>query len=264
MKKIITIAFAGILCLNANAQEKENDQTQDTTRLTFGKKEVVIYSKDSIDIDIEDKERKSEAHWAGLELGFNILTNASNGSNFPNHPFWENDVAKSLTWNWNIAEHKFNIAKEYFGVTTGLGFSFQQYAIKNNFRLYDNVDSVYAIQDTVTKFTKNKLKVAYLTVPLLLEFNTNIDSDKSFYFATGIIGGVRIGSKTKIEGEENGKEFQRKVKSTYGLNAFRADATVRLGYGDWGFFANYPLVSLFEKDKTVEVNPITFGLTLNF
>ena len=264
MKKFITLGLCLTIVGFTNAQEIKEDQPSDTTRLTFGKKEVIIVGSDSVEVDIIDKKRKSEAHWAGLELGFNVLTNASGSTDFPNHPYWENDPAKSLSWNWNLMEHKFQIVREYVGITTGLGISFQQFALQNNYRVYDSPDSVYAVMDTVMNYTKNKLKATYLTVPLLLEFNTNIDSDRSFYLAAGVIGGVRIGSKTKYEGKFEGNEFERKDKGTYGLSPFRVDATVRLGYSDWGVFANYALIPLFETDKTTEVRPITFGLSYNF
>ena len=98
----------------------------------------------------------------------------------------------------------------------------------------------------------------------MLEFCTNEDSEKSFYLAAGVIGGVRLASKIKREGEIDGKEFQQKNKGVYGLNSFKLDGTVRLGYGSWGAFASYSLLPLFEVTKTVEVYPLTFGLSLNF
>ncbi|MEJ6615423.1 MAG: outer membrane beta-barrel protein [Crocinitomicaceae bacterium] len=59
----------------------------------------------------------------------------------------------------------------------------------------------------MTSYTKNKLSAAYLTVPLLFEFNTKAKSSKSFYFAFGVVGGVRIGSTLKRKGEFEGEKF---------------------------------------------------------
>jgi hypothetical protein len=98
----------------------------------------------------------------------------------------------------------------------------------------------------------------------MLEFNTSADSDKSFYLAAGVVGGVRMTSKTKREGEFEGKDFKEKVKGQYNLNPFKLDAAVRLGYNDWGVFANYSLLSLFEEGTTTDLYPLTFGLSLNF
>ena len=98
----------------------------------------------------------------------------------------------------------------------------------------------------------------------MLEFNTNADSDKSFYLAAGVVGGVRLTSKLKRNGEFAGTEFEERVKADYNLNSFKLDAAARLGYGSWGVFANYSLLPLFDNGTTVPVYPLTFGLSLNF
>ena len=91
-----------------------------------------------------------------------------------------------------------------------------------------------------------------------------MDADKSFYFATGVVGGIRMTSKIKRKGELDGKEFVQKEKGTYSLNPFKLDAAVRMGYGSFGVFANYSLLPLFDTKKTIEVYPLTFGLSMNF
>ena len=101
-------------------------------------------------------------------------------------------------------------------------------------------------------------------MPLLLEFNTNADPDKSFYLAAGVIGGVRLASNVKRKGDYDGKEFREESKGKFGLNPFKLDGTVRLGYSNWGAFASYSLLPLFDTGKTVEVYPLTFGLSMNF
>ena len=254
----------------------------DTMKMKFGKTQVLVISKSEKEEDAERSDSKikitvgsddeesskrsktSEAHWSGLDFGFSILLDDKQDNTFSDHPYWKNDAAKSQVWNFNIIEHKFNFGTPFVGLTTGLGFNFTSVAFKNNYVIQSTADSVFAVIDTVNIFSKNKLKATYLTVPLLLEFNTNRNEDKSFYLAAGVVGGVRIASKTKREGEFDGKEFKEKVKAPFNLNPFKLDAAVRLGYGSWGMFANYSLLPLFETGKTVELYPLTFGLSLNF
>lgn len=249
--------------------EEESATPPDTTRIRIGQREIIVVEDENeFDEDFQEGEEpesnKSEAHWAGLDFGLSLLMNNNLETSFPNYPYWENDAARSQVWNLNILEHKFNIAMEYFGLTTGLGFSFTSVAFRDNYLLQHSSDTVFASIDSTFQYSKNKLKASYLTVPLLLEFNTNADASKSFYLATGVVGGVRIASKLKRKGEFEGKEFTQKEKGTYGLNSFILDATARLGYGDWGAFVNYSLLPLFESQKTTEVYPLTFGLSLNF
>lgn len=263
---------AFLISMTSIAQEETGAKVADTTRMNVGNTEILIIDHgDKEDMEINDgdttyieKEPKKEAHWAGVDFGVTMLMNESFGNNFGDYPHWNTDPAKSHVWNLNILEHKFNIAREYFGVTTGLGFSFTSVAFKNNYVLSHTADTLTAFTDTINSYSKNKLKAAYLTVPLLLEFNTNINSKKSFYLAAGVVGGVRLTSKVKRKGEFDGKEFVEKHKGTYALNSFKLDAALRMGYSDFGVFANYSLLPLFDTGKTTAVYPLTFGLSYNF
>lgn len=269
--KIFTLPFL-MLAITGYAQEEKTKP--DTTRVNMGKVEIIIvdHSKgepeskiDTLDASPDEKDKKKfEAHWAGLDMGFNVMMNNSMGTNFDNHEYWENDPARSMTWNLNLLEHKFPIFGQYVGITTGLGFSFTQLAFRDNYILSSTTDTLFATIDTVNSYSKNKLRANYLTVPLLIEFATNEDDDKSFYLAAGVVGGVRLSSKIKRTGEYDGKEFKQEDKGVYGLNSFKLDGTVRMGYGSFGAFASYSLLPLFDTDKTVEVYPLTFGLTMNF
>lgn len=264
--------------LSVVAQQEEESQIPDTTRMHFGKIEMIIVEhsekiepqdKDSLSTneeedDFTDDRPHYEAHWSGVNFGFNTLLNANQEVSFPEYPYWQNDAARSQVWDLNLMEHKFPLFREYVGLTTGLGFNFTSVAFKDNYLLNYSADTLTAFIDTINTYSKNKLKASYLTVPLMLEFNTNEDADRSFYFAAGVVGGVRIGSKIKRQGEFEGKEFEQKLRGTYALNSFKLDAAVRLGYADWGVFANYSLLPLFETDKTTSVYPLTFGLSYNF
>lgn len=285
MKAVYALIALLFLGFASYAQEEETEEVltpsgseteSDTMKMKFGKTQVLVINKvpdsekgedGSNGEDGEDeprKPRKSEAHWAGLDLGFTLLLDQNRENNFSKNPYWRNDAAKSQVWNLNLVEHKFNFGTPYVGLTTGMGFSFTSVAFRDNYLLQSNADSVYALVDTVNVYSKNKLKASYLTVPLMLEFNTSADKDKSFYLAAGVVGGVRLTSKTKREGEFDGKEFKEKVKGPFSLNPFKVDAAVRLGYSNWGVFANYSLLPLFDKGKTVDLYPLTFGLSLNF
>ena len=254
---------------------EEGEGEPDTTKMKVGNKEIIIitHPNEDFDLDSEDdsedespkRKRKSDAHWAGVDLGFTMLMNDNFNTDFATTPYWKNDPARSIVWNLNLLEHKFNFGTPFVGLTTGVGFSFTSVAFRDGYIINSSADSLFAVLDTVNTYSKNKLKASYLTIPLLLEFNTNTNSDKNFYLAAGVVGGVRMTSKIKRNGElADGKEFEEREKGTYSLNPFKLDAALRVGYGSFGIFANYSLLPLFESEKTVEVYPLTFGLSLNF
>jgi hypothetical protein len=268
-----------VLCmvsLHAFAQKEETKR--DTTRMNMGNVEIILIDHsdenvgklDTIDAAPGDsKEDKAfEAHWAGLDMGFMVLMNDQFNQDFGTSDYLKNDIGRSMVWNLNVFEHKFPIAKEYLGITTGLGFSFTQVAFRNNYVAtveFNNEGGgdLVAYQDTLINYTKNKLKATYLTVPLLLEFNSNADADKSFYVAAGVVGGVKIASRYK-RAYDDGKSVVSVQKGQFGLQTFRLDGTVRIGYGDWGAFASYGLLPLFYTTNNPQANPLIFGLTLNF
>ena len=274
---ITILAITGFMSAQAQGGSKEN--IPDTMRINMGEVQVLVIKlpkgtavvdvekgvADTIDVETGDNPKSAhDGHWAGFDFGVNVLTNGQFKSSFPNNPQWENDPAKSFYWNLNLVDYRFNIYKEYVGITTGIGLNFNQIGLKNNYILNENADSIWVYTDTMNTYSKNKLRATYLQIPLLLEFNTNADEDKSFYFAAGVIGGLRLASSVKRTREQTGVDSKEKIKGTYGLNAFKLDGTVRMGYSYWGVFANYSLLPLFDTDKTVEVYPLTFGLMFNF
>ena len=253
---------------------EEGEGEPDTTKMKVGNKEIIIitHPNEDFDLDSEDdsedespkRKRKSDAHWAGVDLGFTMLMNDNFNTDFATTPYWKNDPARSIVWNLNLLEHKFNFGSPFVGLTTGVGFSFTSVAFRDGYIINSSADSLFAVLDTVNTYSKNKLKASYLTIPLLLELNINTNSDNNFYLAAGVVGGVRMTSKIKRNGEfADGKEFEEREKGTYSLSPFKLDAALRMGYGSFGVFANYSLLPLFESGKTVEVYPLTFGLSLN-
>jgi len=280
MKNLILL---GLLTFNVAAfgQEEVTPEptdslviVSDTTVRRYGNRVEIIKVNDSIkQVNIRNKstcERnckvdkyENEAHWAGFSVGMNFLTNETQGLSFPNAKYWEIDPARSYSYGLNIAEKKFRLIGKTVGITTGVGFTFNSYGFKNNYVLTTNQDSVFAVSDTLVNFTKNKLKATYLNIPLLLEFASK--NEGGFYFATGVVGGLRLGSKTKREGKDQfGKSFDSKIKDDFYLNTLTLDATVRMGYDDFGIYANYSLTPMFVSGKTSTIYPFSVGVVFNF
>ena len=272
---ILTLAILlSISTLSAQETPKEEipkANGKDTSRYKVGNVNIYVFKDpieevDTVDASPSEEEAEKnekhwhEANWGGIDLGVNVLTNENFGMTFKENKYWENDPANSFNYNLNLFSRKYSIYRNYVGLVTGLGFNFTQYAFKNNYVIKSNIDSVYAQIDTVYNYSKNKLKATYIQIPLLLEFSSN---DNNKYISAGIVGGLRIGSKTKREGELNFKNFTEKTKGTYDLNSFKLDATVRVGVGNVGVYATYALIPLFESGKTVQVHPFSIGAIWN-
>jgi hypothetical protein len=267
MKKIIYTITAVFVTMQLFAQQKQ--EMPDTTRFKLGKNTDVIViehpkNTDKIEEDsIKNTKKKDyEAHWDGVDFGFRTMLADNFSTNFDNNKYWENEIARSMVWNVNLLEHKFALSKQAVGITTGLGFSFTQFAFTSNYLIKNETNALYAVVDTKYNYSKNKLNAIYLTVPLLLEFCTK--RDNSFYLAMGVVGGVRIFSRIKRDGAYDGKDFTERTRGDFGLNPFKLDGMIRFGYGSLGAFVSYGILSVYDKKKTVAVHPLEFGVTLNF
>lgn len=220
--------------------------------------------------DFEDWEESDETqfktHLASFEFGTSINTNAMFGfdPNFANNPEWENMPLKSSVFNMNLFSYKFKLIDQYLGLATGYGFNFTNTEFNAPYTLQHTDNSVSAVLDTMQSFKRNALYGVYFTVPVMFEITNKGSFKDAFYLNFGVVAGARIYSHQRQTGSyENGDKFEWVTKSKFNLNPFMLDATVRLGYGHFGVFANYALMSTFKKDMTAAIYPMRFGVSVN-
>jgi hypothetical protein len=217
-----------------------------------------------------------DAHWAGFDIGFNTLMSGPFEQSFTNHPYWKNNIAHSIQFNFNLLEYKLPFFKQFLGLTTGLGVSVSNYSFKNdavNYTLQFNPDSTYASvfntsafnNDTVDGLLKrNELTLGYIQIPLLFEFASKNRQEKSFYLSAGVVGGLRFSSVYSQKGKyESGAKFINSTRAKYNTNLLSFEATARFGYSWFGGFLSYNLNTLFKSDKTIAIYPFRAGITLN-
>jgi hypothetical protein len=241
---------------------------KDTTKLRFGDKNVMIFD-DKFPMHkkgCEDKcgRKKVNPQWAGLELGFNSYVTKDFDFNLPSgYEYFEPTAGRSMSIGLNVAEFGIRLVKDHMTLVTGLGFEFNNYFYKNNYTLVSDTNSLVAFDMPGPKYDKNKLTVSWFRVPLLLQFNTGSGrKGGSFHVALGAIGAVRMCSHTKQTWEIDDTRYRTLTKSSFNLNPFKADATLRIGYGYFNVFVNYTFTPMFEGGKGPKVFPVTAGITL--
>ena len=278
MKKMkLSLAF-GLLLTIQFSQAQTKEENSDSTKIKLGKDtELIIidHSKknkevkqndEKSDSDKKEKTKKYENSWSGIDVGFNMLLNSSNQLSFGNRPYWENEIGRSTSFHFNLFSHKFPIVKQYVGFVTGFGFGMNTIGINRDYRLQTNSDSTYAIliNDSTNNVRVNSLTMGVFEVPLLLEFATKRKREHSFHLAAGVIGGIRVGSSYFMRGKKNNVKYRETVNDAFNINPFQLDATVRLGYGDFGAYASYGLTNLFKGNKAPQMSIFQFGVTLHF
>ncbi|MBS1636041.1 MAG: DUF2807 domain-containing protein [Bacteroidetes bacterium] len=234
---------------------------RDSTTFNFKKKKFIIIDGDK-DSEKEGDKDDDFHHWAGFSMGLNGWMSSGGSLNLPkSSDYMSLNYAKSLNFQLNPFERDFKIYKNYVHLVTGLGFEWNQYEFSNPVTL--NADSSYTsgkLDTTGINYRKNRLKSTFVNVPLMVEFNTNKNPDKSFHIAVGVIGGYKLGSRTRQVFPMNGDEIRNIRKDSYNINPIRVNAHASIGYANWTFFADYALTPLFESGKGPQLYPVTVGL----
>jgi hypothetical protein len=221
-----------------------------------------------LDEDSEDEgsNRKfGNGHYAGFDVYFSQFANETGDVTFDQNPYWEINQMKSFGFNYNMFDLKFPIAGKELGITTGLGFGYHNYSLRNNYVLAHTADTIFAVQDTVFNFKTNKLQVGTISIPLLLDYSFDKNFEKSYFIAVGVIGTYNYGTKQSLTGTyANGDEFVNSTISAFNTNRWTLDATTRIGYGHFGMFISYQLNSMFKTGHTVAVYPFRIGFNILF
>jgi len=236
----------------------------DTTIVRMGKKDVKVIDHEGGTEIIWGKDKrhkhdpnKFDGHWEGLELGFNSFAK-TDYSNYNNAEFMSLNQGKSLELDFNFYELNIGLSKSYVGLVSGMGLSFNDYRFDNPYTLEKGTTMVVARPLNYDNLSKTKLSVSYLKVPLLLEFQIPVNNNEGrLYINGGIIGGVKIGSHTKVKhGDTKDKD-----RSSLYINSFKYEATARIGYKGMALFANYSLNTLFQSGKGPKLTPFTVGIS---
>ena len=166
---------------NGKGIEVVTDEWGDTTHIRVGRRSFKVIEGNNgtyVKYEKEDKDKKwsrsFNAHWAGLEVGMNMFENSDysiyQGTEYEQlGEAFDLRSGKSLSWNINFMEFAFKNEKKTFGLVTGMGISFNDYAFDLPITLEKEdgygmgVPKSIRMEDKSVK--KSKLHVSYLTVP---------------------------------------------------------------------------------------------------
>ncbi len=268
---------ASITKIDEQVKKSVGKSGKDSTIYNWKGKQIIIIDKekgnDTITIGGNQKKRNKQAysnedfrHWAGFSMGVNGYMGA-NGITMPKATnYMDLDYGRSFNFQFNLVERHLNLYKHKVKLVTGFGFDYHSYAFDRKTNLNPNSDSLgsFASVDTTNFYTykKNKFRNTYIQVPLLLEFNTSNNPNKTFHIAVGVIGQYLISSRTKQGLEQGDFEFTKQKRDSYNLSPFSAKAHVNVGYRGFTVFGEYNLTPLFQSGKGPELYPFAVGVRL--
>lgn len=152
---------------------------------------------------------------------------------------------------------KVNLIAHKLSFKTGFGVEMNNYRYTKRIT-YQNDDSrTYVVRDSV-RFKKNKLFTEYLTIPLLLNFESNpYHNSNSFRLTAGPTFGYLIKSRTKQVSKARGKV---KNKDAFNLEQFRMGLRGEIGFGPITLYGAYSFTPIHQYG--LKQYPYSIGLEL--
>lgn len=257
---------------NREGIEVITNEEGDTVRIRVGKRIIkIMEGEDGTEIrssrEPRDENRRRShdlGHWGGIELGINTFytTDYSLYEGMDYGEFMDLNHVKSLSCNINFAEFAFKNDRKTIALVTGLGLSMMNFRLDQPVTITKDPETSLLIPISLEgEVKKSKLFLSYFTIPVILEFVTPLRLKSSpLTIGAGVIGGLNIGSHTKIK-YHSSKEKERR---NFNINPLKYELTGRLGMGDFAIFANYGMSPLFKENKGPEIYPLTIGMMLSF
>ena len=284
--KSIYLLTAALLVAGANFAQTDSTKSKrssaDTSRSgsdTIKVGNFIIIKKRSeanrsTDIKVDKKPprkpSKLSTNWWILDLCFaNVHDKTNYGSaeaatylkttRVGEQPFTKEDLklrpGKTSNVNLWVIMQRLSIVKGYVSLKYGLGLEMFNFRYENNISYHKSPAYIY--RDSID-FSKNKLFASYVSVPLMININTNPGRKKGLSFSGGVSAGYLVGSRNKQVSDERGKD---KIRGQFDLEQFRLAYIGELGIGPIRLFGSYSMKPLHEHGLVQY--PYSFGIRLS-
>lgn len=258
----------------------DSGRKTDTTEIKVGKTRIVVigepkiekiymekdstgdFDDDKHDANKKGKHEKKNDGELEFSIGYNgFLENGSTGLSAANRGL---DLINGKSIHVNLTyNHYFNIYKENVRISGGLGLDWNNYRLSGDSSLVPNAAKLTFYQDSANgqaiNFSKNKLLARYVTLPVMIHFNTNPNrKGNSLGASAGVELGYLINGRLKQVSDAKGKQ---KVNDNFNFNELRYGFIGRVSYGSVGLYGKYYPQSAFNKNEGPNLNTFVLGLT---
>lgn len=283
MKKSILILATLLFSVGTYAQKDSIKVERENDTIRIGG--MVILKKGSSDVDKRvvvtvgsNKKKTSNLQTSSFfDIGFSNWTDNTNyaeanangtvisapGAGEMGRSDFKIKTGKSININLWLFMQKLNLINHYVNLEYGLGLELNNYRFTNAISFKEGganpynpsqrLTDAYVFRDSVS-FSKNKLAADYLTVPLMLNFNTNPDG-RGLNVSAGISMGFLYSSRNKQISGDRGK---KKNGGDYDLDKWKFAYVGAIGMGHFRLYGSYSPNSIFTND--LNFTPYSIGL----
>ena len=213
----------------------------------------------------KDKAPKNwETDWLVLDLGFSQYSDASNYLQAQQLGFVGAGIGQDqlkvktrFASNVNIwlVMQRLNLINHKLNLKYGIGFELNNYHFdQQNILFQKNPTRISLLGSTPVK--KVKLAADYLTIPMMLHFNTNPATDKGLRLSAGASAGFLYSAryKTKSNGDVN------KISSDFDLEPFKFSWVGEMGVRGITLYGSFAMNNMW--NKALDMKPYSIGFRL--
>lgn len=210
------------------------------------------------------KPKNIENDWMILDLGFSRYTDASNYAQAQQLGFVgagigqdQLNVKTRFASNVNIwlVMQRLNLVNHKLNLKYGIGFELNNYHFdQQNILFQKNPTRISMLTSNLPK--KVKLAADYLTIPMMLHFNTNPATNKGLRLSAGASAGFLYSAryKTKSNGDVN------KVSSDFDLEPFKFSWVGEMGVRRITLYGSFAMNNMW--NKALDMKPYSIGFRL--
>lgn len=211
------------------------DKIAYTLKNTFKKKPKKV-STNWFVFDIGFAGVNDQTNYNSIEAQNFFLTNTGVPNRAGNYALRTTRVSNFNLW---FFMQRLSVVKSVVNLKYGLGIESNNYFYKTGITYVDGPE-VYTI-DRGSIFNKNKLVANYLTVPLMVNINSNPSKGKKgLQISAGVSGGYLIGARQK----QKGASGMDKNKTDFNLEQFKLSYIGELGLGPVKLYGSYAMTPL--------------------
>ena len=211
---------------------------------------------------INNQPNYTPPHYAGFGIGFAGFQEKGDLDDIPFR------AGSSPEITLNFYQKAIPVTRNYkWSIVTGMGMRWTRYHLKGNhyFQEIDDVTQIVTAPDD-WRIKKSRLGITTINVPLLLEWKTR---NSALFLSAGGVCSFKTASSSRIwyvDSNRHGinRHFKEKMDSGMTLRPLTFDVLVQVGTRDFGLYARYSPVSIFEKNKGPELYPLTVGVMFYF
>ena len=256
-----TVKLGNLKIIKINGEEKK-DWITIFRNLDYGAVKLdYTNTKQALPKDIETQ-------WLGFDLGVAGYTDYTKYATTPTLsspsvglPLTNRKMQpKNSSTNVNIwvVQQKVNIYQHKLYFKYGFGFEMFNYFYSNAIDFRNNEKAFVSLSNNT--YSKDKLFINYLTVPLQLSRSFKIKNVQTISLSGGVSLGYMLTARNKQISDALGK---KKYYGDFNMNDYRVAGIFQLGIGDVKFYGSAALTPMLDKSTTnIGLFPYTFGIRL--